>query len=386
MKLHQDVTDKKAIRRFENLEFEFNRVHNNFYDYSISIYKNSKSQFKYICPKHGSQETTASNHLKGKKCKFCASEKAGSYHKFNKGDFVEKAIIKHGNKYDYSKVDYINIHTPIEILCENHGSFKQSPNNHLKGHGCEQCAGVKLKTTEQFISESYEIHNNTYSYDKAVYEGNKSKIIIICKIHGEFMQYPNAHLKGHGCEQCSFKLISEVKRSTREQFVTQAIAVHGEKYDYSKVEYVNAKNNVVLICEQHGIFIQSPDSHVRGSGCPSCAEYGFNPDSPAILYYLKIKHEDAFYYKIGITNNNVNSRFKKNDLEKITDFIELAFDKGIDALQIEQSILKSHFKYIDAKQKILTDGNTEIFKIDVIDFELFKTNGMEFLLNYLQHI
>lgn len=384
MKLHPDISDKRAIKRFKTLESEFHQIHNNFYDYSISVYKNSKTKFQYICPKHGIQETTASNHLKGKKCKYCVFEKAGSYNKLDTAEFIKRAKKTHGEKYDYSSAKYTNIHTPIEIICKTHGSFFQSPNSHIKGHGCIECAGVKLKSTKQFISESKLIHGDTYVYQKTDYCGGKTKVVIICKKHGEFEQYPNAHLKGHGCEECSFNLISLAKRATKEDFIIQANEIHGLKYDYSKVQYINAKNDVQIICKEHGIFLQSPDSHLRGSGCPGCADYGFNTELPAILYYLKIKHSNKFYYKIGITNNDVKRRFRKEALSKIVDYIEISFTKGRDALVIEQNILKKYSKYINANNPILKDGNTEIFSIDVLDFAKLKKSEKEILNNYLQ--
>jgi hypothetical protein len=383
LKLHTEITDKRAIRRFETLESEFNQIHDNFYDYSISVYKNSKTKFQYICPKHGIQETTASNHLKGKKCKYCSFEKAGSYHKLNEVEFIKRAKKTHGNKYYYGNVKYTNIHSPIEIICKVHGTFSQSPNSHIKGHGCIQCAGVKLKSTKQFISESKLIHGDTYDYQKTNYCGGKTKVVIICEKHGEFEQLPNAHLKGHGCEKCSFNLISLAKRASKEDFIIQANEIHGLKYDYSKVEYINAKNDVQIICKEHGTFLQIPDSHLRGSGCPGCAVYGFNTELPAILYYLKIKHTNKYFYKIGITNNDVKSRFRKEAINKIVDYIEIYFEKGKDALVIEQNILKKHSKYINPNYIILKDGNTEIFNIDVLNFKKLKKRSNEILNNYL---
>jgi hypothetical protein len=384
LKLHPEITDKRAIKRFETLESEFNQIHNYFYDYSISLYKNSKTKFKYICPKHGVQETTSGNHLKGKKCKYCVFEKAGSYHKLDETEFIKRAKNTHGEKYDYSNVNYTNIHTPIEIVCKIHGSFFQSPNNHIKGSGCIECAGVKLKTTDQFIVEAKKLHGDLYDYSKTVYKGNKNKVTIICASHGDFKQLPNAHLKGHGCEECSFNLISLAKRASIEDFIMQAHKIQGLKYDYSQAQYVNAKNDIQIVCKDHGMFLQSPDSHLRGSGCPGCAEYGFNTDLPAILYYLKIKHNNKFYYKIGITNNDVKSRFRNEAMRKIVDYIEISYAKGRDALLIEQIILRKYSNYINSTNVILKDGNTEIFSIDVLGFEQLNISKKELLKNYLQ--
>ena len=155
MKLHPDIFDKRAIKRFETLESDFHRIHNNFYDYSISIYINSTTKIQYICPVHGASEMTPKNHLKGRGCKKCFHEnKAGKYYSLNAEEFIRRAKSVHGDKYDYRLIKYTNIHTPIEIVCEKHGKFIQSPNSHVRGHGYAECAGVKLKTNEQFIIEA----------------------------------------------------------------------------------------------------------------------------------------------------------------------------------------------------------------------------------------
>ncbi len=339
MKLYPDIIDKRAIKRFETLELDFHRIHNNFYDYSISAYKNSTTNIKYICPVHGVQEMTPKNHLKGRGCKKCYHEnKAGKSQRLNAEEFIRRAKSVHGNNYDYRLIKYSNIHTPIEIVCKIHGSFLQSPNSHIKSHGCIECAGVKLKTNDQFIVQAKKIHGELYDYAKTVYTGGKNKVTIICATHGDFSQNPNSHIKGHGCEKCSIEYIALLHTKTNEEFIQQARKVHGLKYDYSDSKYLSARDYVKITCYEHGAFEQVADSHLRGSGCHGCAEYGFNTDLPAILYYLKIMHDDELYYKIGITNNNVKSRFRLEALNKIVDYIEVSYEKGKDALFIEQSI------------------------------------------------
>jgi hypothetical protein len=91
-----------------------------------------------------------------------------------------------------------------------------------------------------FIKKSIEIHGDRYDYSKVVYENNLKEVIIICKEHGEFLQLPKTHKRGNGCIHCA--LISRKNKRTKkpEQFIVDAIKIHGHTYDYSKVEYIKA--------------------------------------------------------------------------------------------------------------------------------------------------
>jgi protein-arginine kinase activator protein McsA len=182
--------------------------------------------------------------------------------------FIEKAIKKHGYKYDYSKVNYVNANTKVCIICPIHGEFWQEANSHLKSHGCPKCdADNKRKTTEQFIKKAIEVHGDKYDYSKVEYINANTKVCIICPIHGEFWQESRNHLQGQGCPDCGG---TKKKILTNEQFIKEAQKVHGDKYDYSNVEYVNRKTKVCIICPIHGEFWQTPNNHLHGKGCPKC--------------------------------------------------------------------------------------------------------------------
>ena len=185
--------------------------------------------------------------------------------KLTKEIFINKSKEIHGDKYDYSKVEYVNNSIKVCIICPEHGEFWQRPNDHLDGHGCPMCGGVKKLTTEGFIEKSKLIHGDRYDYSKVNYVGNKIKVCIICPIHGEFWQKPNAHLNGQGCPNCV-----KNKKLTLESFIEKANEIHNHKYDYSKVEYKNSTTKVCIICPEHGEFWQMPSDHLRGHGCQMC--------------------------------------------------------------------------------------------------------------------
>jgi very-short-patch-repair endonuclease len=154
----------------------------------------------------------------------------------------------------------------VTIICSDHCNFEQTPSNHLSNYNCQKCANNFKLTTELFINKANVIHNNLYDYSKVNYINADTPITIICNEHGEFQQIPDFHINRKcGCPKCS----NNVKLNLIE-FIEKANKIHNDKYDYSKVNYTNNKNNIVIICNQHGEFIQQPYVHLLSHGCPSC--------------------------------------------------------------------------------------------------------------------
>ncbi len=190
-------------------------------------------------------------------------------------EFIEKSYCIHYDKYNYKLVNYHNTNTKVDIICPVHGVFKQIPKIHLRGNGCNKCANINRSkiirlTTPQFISKANKTHNNKYDYSLVEYVNSKTKVKIICPIHGMFEQTPNNHLSGNGCNKCG--LNSSINKQTMNifVFVNKANKTHNNKYDYSLVEYVNTKTKVKIICPIHGVFEQTPDAHLSNKGCPKC--------------------------------------------------------------------------------------------------------------------
>lgn len=190
--------------------------------------------------------------------------------KKTKEDFIKKARETHGDKYDYSKVEYVGSKTNVCIICPEHGEFWQQAGSHLQGVGCPKCGGCYVPTTEEWITSARKIHGDKYDYSKAEYVNYTTKICIICPEHGDFWQRPNSHTQKQGCSKCANEINSERKRSSLSDFIKKAHKVHKDKYDYSKVEYVNNHTKVCIICPEHGNFEQTPNDHTQGAGCPKC--------------------------------------------------------------------------------------------------------------------
>ena len=147
--------------------------------------------------------------------------------------FIEKARQIHNDKYDYSKVNYVNSRTKVCIICPEHGEFWQTPHNHLKGYGCAECGKEKSHlpkiTTEDFIAKSKEIHGNKYDYSKVCYKTSDTKVCIICAEHGEFWQTPSNHMNGSGCPKCANEKRKNALIKDTKLFIDAATLIHDGK-------------------------------------------------------------------------------------------------------------------------------------------------------------
>lgn len=193
-------------------------------------------------------------------------------------EFIADARKVHDDRYDYSKVVYVNSSIKVCIICHEHGEFFQLPAAHLKGQGCPGCKGGKISKTKRmgmanFIVKAKEIHGDVYDYSLVDYRNCDTRVKIICKIHGEYTQTPYQHLLGRGCQKCSAEKNGKNRKlEFAAEFIGRAISIHGNRYDYGKVDYVGCQDDVCIICPTHGEFWQQPNNHLSGKGCPSCGQ------------------------------------------------------------------------------------------------------------------
>lgn len=183
--------------------------HYDKYDYSRVRYKNSDSKVIIKCHIHGFFEQIAISHLKGKGCRACGNKKQSKTKTKTNKKFIEESISVHGSTYDYSKSNYIKSNIDVDIICRTHGSFMQTPSNHLRGKGCPRCAGLN-KTTDIVIEEFKKVHGDLYGYELVDYINSRTKVKIKCETHGYFIQSPEDHLNGQGCRNCG---IQKIKKS-----------------------------------------------------------------------------------------------------------------------------------------------------------------------------
>lgn len=359
------------MKRRTNQQFiqESRQVHGDKYDYSKCQYIHAHEKVKIICPVHGEFIQSPNSHIRGAGCAACANVKQKST-----PEFIEDAKAAHGNKYDYSHSNYVNWKTHVRIVCPEHGEFLQAPLNHIQGQGCPVCGKGKCrlaitKTLERFIDNAKSLHGEKYDYSMVEYVNTETKVTIICPDHGAFQQKPANHLNGQGCVRCV-----GLAKKTLEEFVLQSSQVHCDKYDYALAQYKSNRDKLLITCPIHGGFWQSPNSHLKGIGCPSCANHGFNPALPASLYFLQFSKPIGMFWKVGITNRTIEDRFG-SDIHCLVERHEWNVQKGEYARLVEKEVLREFKQYkseIFSPDMLENGGHTECFTSSIPHKEVLK--------------
>lgn len=240
-----------AVRAVQPKEYDYSRLEPAF---------TTSAKVPVRCPEHGLFYQRVDAHLGGRVgCVECRRAITSAK---RTAPFITKATAHHNGKYDYSKVQYVDLDTPVEIVCPTHGSFMQTPKNHLRG-GCQKCAPNTAVDFDEFVKRSRAVHGDRYAYHRAAYKDVSTKTRITCPVHGDFEQAPYKHYGGQGCGKCY------VHRAAF-SFLDDAAAVHGTKYRYLE-EYKGYYVPIRIECPEHGEFAQTPSNHLLGSGCPKCA-------------------------------------------------------------------------------------------------------------------
>lgn len=253
-----------------------NQIHNNTFIYDPVDYNGLEAIFEFRCTKHGKLQMLAKLHYKNG-CKYCKKEKS----------FIKKSINIHKSKYRYDDLFLISNKTKINIFCFIHGYFKQTPDAHLRGQGCPKCKVLDIEILKDRITNK---HGNKYIISNLEYKNAMTKFKVICSHHGDFYMCPK---NLSGCKKCANKKISLSKAD----FIKKSNLVHQSNYDYSLVEYINNKKNVIIICQRHGKFTQRPDDHISGHGCKYCKISLGEKNISFILDELNIKYIREYKFK-----------------------------------------------------------------------------------------
>lgn len=282
-------------------------------------------------------------------------------------DFIEKSKQVHGEKYDYSKVEYVNNKSKVCIICPEHGEFWQVAGKHCNAkRGCPVCSnrnrGARL-SKEDVLERFRNMHGSFYEYPKFDYDKSEQEIEIICPKHGNFTQTIAAHITGKGCRKCGVEKSANARtKNSTEWFVEEAKTVHGDKYDYSKSEYTGVNEKATIICPLHGEFEQAVYAHLKGHGCKECAYlnnrhvggYGDkeqyfkdNPDvanCPCDLYLVEFEYEGEPHIKIGITTMGIPARLSniKRKVGGEVRLIDSYRDTTINCYLLEQMYIKEN--------------------------------------------
>jgi G:T-mismatch repair DNA endonuclease (very short patch repair protein) len=265
--------DKKQIEFIEKA----NEKYNNKFDYSKVKYISLKKNITIICNEHGEFKQTPYHHIKSKfGCTKCSIKDSVINRTKDDNKFLDEIKERFGDVFDYSKVKYINSKTNVILICKKHNKeFNMIPNRLLNAKiCCPDCVIDNKKTKnkkpfDKFIEEANKKHNYKFDYSKVEYVNSGTDIIIICPEHNEINTTPHQHLNSPtGCQKCSGKY----KKNT-DEFIEEAIKIHGDMYDYSNVNYINTHTNVIIYCKKHKInYEQTPSMHLNGSRCKTCAD------------------------------------------------------------------------------------------------------------------
>jgi hypothetical protein len=185
-------------QRIAEMIAEFNRIHDNFYNYSKVVFAvGYDAKIIIICPRHGEFEKWPSNHFAGQGCKLCRKPALKRLQKF-----IVDSRTTHGSRYDYTFVELTTLQDKVWIGCPEHGLFLQEAGIHKLGRGCQQCVGQRWYTAESYIHKANLVHNNKYSYEKLAYVNNVTRVNVTCPDHGDFHPLPPNHMQGQGCPDC----------------------------------------------------------------------------------------------------------------------------------------------------------------------------------------
>ena len=300
-----EKNEELRLKREKKFKEKINKKHNNMYCLDKVYYTKRGCNVIIVCDKHGEVEANSDSLLRGGICPLCQKEITTEFRK--KGtrkrtqeEWVNLCTEKHKGKYDYSETEFKlpREDGKVKIICPIHGEFWQTPQGHLIGQGCPKCARVMLKSIntmkiDTFIERAKKIHGDKYDYSEVCYINNHTKVCVKCSIHGEFYIRPlnHLHLK-QGCPKCA-----NIECLGNDMFINRANEIHNNKFDYSKVEYVNSYTKVCIICPIHGEFWQSPNHHLSKRGCPICNESKLEKEVNILLTENNIQFETQKKFK-----------------------------------------------------------------------------------------
>lgn len=246
--------------------------------------------------------------------------------------FIEKAIKKHGDNIDFSKVEYENSKRKVCLICHKkddngneHGEYWQTPAACVRGDKCPKCGNEKRGkslTKSDFIKRERLTHGDKYIVDKILYKNSTTKICVICPEHGEFWQLPSAHLNGQGCPKCVGRQLST------EDIISKFRIIHGNSYNYEKSIYSGAKAKLEIICHIHGSFFQTPQKHLSGQGCPKCGNARKNKERTLTFDDIVVRANKIHGNKYKYIKTDVSNLHNKLHIvcPKHGEFEQLAYD------------------------------------------------------------
>ena len=310
-------------------------------------------------------------------------------------EFIWQSIQIYGYKDDYREVNYKNTNAKVKILCPIHGEFWVRPHDYLRGHRCKKCGDLlkanARKELSYYVDKINKIHQNEdgtpkYDLSKIIYQGYDFKFDLKCSKHGYFKASIHSLLQGTECPKCGKESMAKKNSLTIEEFKKKANKIHNNFYIYDLVDYVHSKLPVKIICPIHGIFVQTPNTHLDGHGCPICRA------SLLEKYVTQLLIENNINYIFQCDKNTLPFLNGKNNISMSLDFylpdLNIAIEcQGIQHFQpieyfggekaynnqVERDFIKSklcqennikliYINYFD-KKEIITEKINKIIKL-----------------------
>ena len=274
-------SQRKNLGEVEILK-RLRKVHGNKYEFEIPANVRTNIKIKFFCKLHGQSEALVSQLLAGNGCKNCGRVAASTKRALTTKQWVAKAKIIHGDKYDYSKTKYINSKTKVTVTCSRHGDFEINPSNHIQPtlrRGCKGCSGGKILNFDnstkklsqnEFLKRVKGATTKNLDFSKSIYNGQRETVKVICKIHGEFEAWPHNLFAGQSCPSCA-SIETGKKHRVDPIVITERLNSHfGSKYEIDQNSIKMVTKKIKLKCEKHGWFDGLLSNLLQSSGCPIC--------------------------------------------------------------------------------------------------------------------
>lgn len=222
-----------------------------------------------------------------KPCQAVKEKELRDFKRANDPEWVAKAKKDSSNRYKNRNESEITADKLASKLRQRE-ILKRKEEEFTLTNGISKKEHSLLKRKEKFIADSIAKHGDLYDYSRINFKTHHVKVEIGCRrCNNFFFQTPDNHKSGKGCLICNIGNIGKALRSNTDDFILKARKIHGNKYYYNKVNYIKNSIHVDITCPSHGDFSQAPSSHLSGVGCPSCARTGFQPSKGGILYVLQ---------------------------------------------------------------------------------------------------
>lgn len=265
----------RAGMTFAEFVTEANSLHAGAYVYNASSWSSVSGSVSYTCPRHGPITQVVRDHLDKGGCRHCGWLRGGVAKRMSLQVFVQRARAVHGDAYEYLHGMGTGKRRRMTITCPRHGEFIQARDDHLGGNGCHECASHVRRTGERFVADAIAVHGSRFTYPRTNFVNTMKKVIVTCPVHGDFSINASSLLQGRGCMGCA-----GLARKTTSEFISEAVSRFGDRYDYSKVDYVNKNTKVSIFCRKHGVFQQKPSQHlISAVGCPMCTYSVSRPET-----------------------------------------------------------------------------------------------------------